>query len=98
MHLGGMMEYDFREGRTQREALDEVLATASGWPNAPCGPRGSGSRFFHRVGTPALGAGYCYPHERWDRRPPAALGTLCASGGESRLAGSPEPWPSRPLD
>jgi alkanesulfonate monooxygenase SsuD/methylene tetrahydromethanopterin reductase-like flavin-dependent oxidoreductase (luciferase family) len=28
MHIGLMMECDFREGRTQREAFDEALATA----------------------------------------------------------------------
>src|SRR4029434_2131362 len=28
MHIGLMMECDFREGRTQQEAFDEALATA----------------------------------------------------------------------
>ena len=28
MHIGLMMECDFREGGTQREAFDETLATA----------------------------------------------------------------------
>jgi hypothetical protein len=35
-----MMECDFGEGRTQREAFDEALATASGWPNATLLPQG----------------------------------------------------------
>ena len=56
MHIGLMMECDYRSGKTQEEAFDEAFSTAitprsgvsmgSGWPNVTSLPP--------KVGEPSL--------------------------------------------